>query len=113
MTNSIQITKNSLVSFGTTEIKLPFYYVAGNYFKHYVAITADRNLISFYRNGFSISIDTWKYDEDDNDSLARRIEKDMCDEFYDPILESVFMHMFSEAHRELFYQVNPNLKPIE
>jgi hypothetical protein len=25
----------------------------------------------------------------------------------------VFMHKFSEAHREIFYVANPKLKPIE
>lgn len=113
MTNSIQITKKSLVPVGTTEIKLPFCYAAGNYFKHYVCITEELVIITFYAKYGSISIDTKQYDEDDMDILANRIERDMREDLYEPIDQAVFQHLFSEVHRNLFYQVNPNLKPIE
>ena len=113
MKNTVFITKQVLQPVEALTVQLPFYYVSGIYFKHYTLITADRNLISFYRNGSSISLDTWQYSQDDDESLSNRIGKDMGTELYEPIEESVFLHMFSEAHRDLFYQVNPNLKPIE
>ena len=113
MSNIITITKKSLVPVGTTEVKLPCYYATGQYFKHYVCITEELVIISFYAKYGSISIDTKQYEEEDMDILANRIERDMREDLYEPIDEAVFKHLFSEAHRNLFYQVNPNLKPIE
>jgi hypothetical protein len=113
MSSIIKITTTSIVPVGTTEIKLPFYYVSGNHFKHYVCVTEEMQFVSFHSNGRYISMDTTNYDDDDLDLLSNRIKRDMNENLYEPISEAVFMHMFSEAHRNLFYKVNPNLKPIE
>jgi hypothetical protein len=39
------------------------------------------------------------------------MEVDMRDRHYKVIDAEIFMHMFSEAHREVFYAVNPELRP--
>ncbi len=44
--------------------------------------------------------------------VTSRLEIDMRDKLFKEIEPEVFMHKFSEAHREVFYAVNPQLKPI-
>jgi hypothetical protein len=53
-------------------------------------------------------MDTYQYDFED---IGRRIQKDMLDDLYAPIEEAVFQHHFSNAHRELFYALNHQLRP--
>ena len=54
-------------------------------------------------------IEVRKYD--DLSQVKSRMEIDMRDKLYEPIDAEVFMHVFSEAHREVFYAVNPELRP--
>lgn len=107
----IEVTHTAPVRVGTTQISLPHYYIDGDYVKFYCCMTADMKLITVYHTKYGSTIETKFYE--DEDSVAFRLERDMRDKLYEPIDEAVFMHKFSEAHREIFYVVNPKLKPIE
>lgn len=107
----IEVTHTAPVHVGTTEITLPHYYINGDYVKSYCCMTEEMKLIQVYAHKYACNIETKVYD--DKDDVAFRLQRDMRDKFYEPIDEAVFMHKFSEAHREIFYVVNPQLKPIE
>ena len=74
-------------------------------------MTENMQLIRIYHSKYACNIETKQYD--DKDDLAFRLERDMRDKLYETIDAAVFMHKFSEAHREMFYVANPQLKPIE
>ena len=93
----------------TTKVTLPFYFTAGTYSKQYCCMTADRVLISVISGPAAYQLTTRQYD--DLDEVADRLEIEMRDKLYEPIDEAIFHHKFSEAHRELFYCLNPELKP--
>jgi hypothetical protein len=107
----IEVTHKAPVHVGTTQISLPHYYISGDYVKFYCCMTEDMKLITVYHHKYACNVETKVYD--DQDDVAFRLERDMRDKLYEPIDEAVFMHKFSEAHREIFYVVNPKLKPIE
>lgn len=107
----IEVTHTAPVHVGTTEITLPHYYISGDYVKFYCAMTENLKLITVYQSNYACNIETKQYDS--NDDVAFRLGREMRDKFYEPIDEAVFMHKFSEAHREIFYIANPQLKPIE
>jgi len=107
----IEVTHTAPVRVGTTQITLPHYYIGGVYVKTYCCMNENMQLITVYANQYGCNIETQSYDEAQD--VAFRLERDMRDKLYEPIDEAVFMHKFSEAHREIFYIVNPKLKPIE
>jgi hypothetical protein len=107
----IEVTHTAPVRVGTTQITLPHYYISGDYGKTYCCMTEDMKLITVYHYIYGCNIETKSYDEEQD--VAFRLERDMRDKHYEPIEEAVFMHKFSEAHREIFYIANPKLKPIE
>jgi hypothetical protein len=107
----IEVTHTAPVQVGTTQITLPHYYIDGEHLKTYCCMTENLQLIKVYHSNYACNIETKQYD--DTDDVAFRLERDMRDKLYEPIDEAVFMHKFSEAHREIFYVVNPKLKPIE
>lgn len=74
-------------------------------------MTANGDLIEISRNGGYWHIDVTPHE--DADDISNRLEHEFDDEFYGVIDEAVFMHKFSEAHREIFYMVNPQLKPLQ
>ena len=113
MTNTITIPTRATTVIGTTEIKLPFYFTCGDYSKSYCCMNENYVLIHVYSIGDDrvMQIETKQYE--DADEVAYRLERESRDKHYAPIDEAVFMHKFSEAHRELFYRANPQLKPIE
>lgn len=74
-------------------------------------MTENLQLITVYQSKHACQIETKQYD--DKDDVAFRLQRDMRDKLYEPIDAAVFMHKFSEAHREIFYVANPQLKPIE
>jgi hypothetical protein len=111
MTKTIQVPMFANTQVGTTEIKLPFYFTSGDHVKSYCCMNEQFNLIIVYRIGHSVQIESKHYD--DADDVAFRLERESRDKLYAPIDEAVFMHQFSEVHRELFYRANPQLKPIE
>jgi hypothetical protein len=110
---TVSIKHRVLTTIDTTEITLPFYFTTGKLSKSYCCMTAEFKLITVWalRNG-GMSFDVRSYD--DLDEVADSIAYDMnhYEEFaiIDP---AVFHHQFSVAHRELFYCVNPQLKPTE
>ena len=93
----------------TTQVTLPFFFSAGTYTKQYCCMTAERVLISVTCSQYAKHIETRQYD--DLDEVADRLAIEMRDKLYAPIDEAIFHHKFSEAHRELFYTLNPELKP--
>jgi hypothetical protein len=107
----IEVTHTAPVLVGTTKVTLPHYYISGDYIKSFCCMTADMKLIIVYHNQYGCNIETKSYD--DAKDIAFRLEREMRDKLYEPIEEAVFMHRFSEAHRAIFYVVNPQLKPIE
>jgi hypothetical protein len=107
----IEVTHTAPVRVGTTQITLPHYYISGDYTKFYCCMTEDMKLIQVYAHKYACNIETKSYD--DEQDIAFRLEREMRDKLYEPIDEAVFMHKFSEAHREIFYVANPKLKPIE
>lgn len=107
----IEVTHKAPVRVGTTQITLPHYYIDGDHVKFYCCMTEDLKLIQVYHSKYACNIETKQYDGEDD--VAFRLERDMRDKLYEPIDEAVFMHKFSEAHREIFYTANPKLKPIE
>jgi hypothetical protein len=107
----IEVTHTAPVRVGTTQITLPHYYISGDYTKFYCCMTEDMKLIQVYAHKYACNIETKVYE--DHDDVAFRLEREMRDKLYEPIDEAVFMHKFSEAHREIFYVANPKLKPIE
>jgi hypothetical protein len=107
----IEVTHTAPVRIGTTEVTLPHYYIDGEHLKTYCCMTENMQLIRIYHSKYACNIETKQYD--DKDDLAFRLERDMRDKLYETIDAAVFMHKFSEAHREMFYVANPQLKPIE
>ena len=113
MTNTITIPVVANTVVGTTEIKLPFYFISGDYSKSYCCMNEDYVLIHVYSlgDGRVMQIETKQYE--DASEVAFRLERESRDKHYEPIEEAVFMHQFSTVHREIFYRANPQLKPIE
>ena len=113
MTNTITVPMFANKQVGTTEIKLPFYFTSGDYSKSYCCMNEDYVLIHVYSlgDGRVMQIETKQYE--DEHEVAFRLERESRDKHYAPIEEAVFMHQFSQVHREIFYRVNPQLKPIE
>lgn len=106
--STIEIIHEETKQVGKTEIKLPFYYAAGKFSKHYCCFTEEGKLVQVFYNTVGVNMDTYQYDLED---IGRRIQKDMLDDLYAPIEEAVFQHHFSNAHRELFYALNHQLRP--
>jgi hypothetical protein len=108
---TVSIKHRVLTTIDTTQVTLPFYFTTGKLSKSYCCMTPEFKLISVWamRNG-GMSFDVRSYD--DLDEVADSIAYDM--EHYEEfaiIDAAVFMHQFSVAHRDLFYIVNPELKP--
>ncbi len=109
MTQTIEVTKYAPAVSGTTEITLPHYYTCGSFGKVFCCMSSDMILTQVLSYSTNKQIEVRKYDN--LEQVKSRMEIDMRDKLYEPIDEAVFMHMFSEAHREVFYAVNPELKP--
>jgi hypothetical protein len=109
MTNVIEVNTYHPVVNGTTQITLPFFYTCGSFGDIYCCMSADMVLTTVLSYSTNKQIETRKYD--DSMQVQSRLEIDMRDKRYRAIDEAVFMHVFSEAHREVFYAVNPELKP--
>lgn len=107
----IEVTHTAPVQVGTTQVTLPHYYIDGEHLKTYCCMTENLQLIKVYHSKYACNIETRQFD--DTDDVSFRLERDMRDKLYEPIDAAVFMHKFSEAHREMFYVANPKLKPIE
>lgn len=111
MTTTVEVKHTVPTTVQITEVSLPFYFTNGKYIKHYCCMTAKGDLIEISRNGGYWHIDVTPHE--DADDISNRLEHEFSDEFYGVIDEAVFMHKFSEAHREIFYMVNPQLKPLQ
>jgi hypothetical protein len=109
---TLSIKHRVLTTVDATEVTLPFYYTTGALTKSYCCMGADFKLTSVFINGGSMNFDVTTYD--DAEEAASSIDYDMKNyEEFAIIDAAVFHHQFSAAHRELFYCVNPQLKPIE
>jgi len=86
---TIEVKHKLPVTVDTVQVTLPFFYKCGKYAPHYC----------------------WVQPHDDADEITDRLEREFCDPEYAPIDEAVFHHKFSESHREVFYMVNPQLRP--
>jgi len=109
MTTTIEVTQTAPAIVTSTKVTLPFFFTAGTYTKQFCCMTAERVLISVTNTQYAKHIETRQYD--DLDEVANRLAIEMRDKLYAPIDEAIFHHKFSEAHRELFYTINPELKP--
>jgi hypothetical protein len=109
---TVSIKHRVLTTIDTTEVTLPFYFTTGKLSKSYCCMGADFKRTSVFINGSNMSFEVDTYD--DAEEAARSIAYDMENyEQFTIIDAAVFNHKFSEAHRELFYCVNPQLKPTE
>ena len=72
-------------------------------------MTAEMKLINLRNAGGYISVDVTSYD--DIEDVKYRLEREFSEPFFEIIDEAIFHHKFSEAHRDIFYVVNPELKP--
>jgi len=112
MTNTIQIRLQVPATVDTFEIKLPYYFTSGNLVKTFCCMTEKYTLIELYeRKGHNIQIDVHQYD--DQDEVITCLERSMHNQNFEQINEAIFHHHFSEAHRNIFYAVNHQLKPIQ
>jgi len=109
MTHTIEVKHKLPVTVDTVQVTLPFYYKCGKYAPHYCCMQPDGNLIEVYNNGGYWHMEVSPHD--DADEIADRLEREFCDPEYATIDEAVFHHKFSESHREMFYMVNPELRP--
>lgn len=110
MTHTIQVQTVAPTVVGTTEVTLPFYYVCGNFSEMYCCMTAEKTLMTLLTSKHAYQIETRTYQG--FAEVTSRLEMDMRDKLFKEIEPEVFMHKFSEAHREVFYAINPQLKPI-
>jgi hypothetical protein len=110
MKKTIEVQQVAPTVVGTTNVTLPHYYVCGTYQKNYCCITEQMVLIQIRMNSVYANVDTCKYE--DAEEVSARLEKDMRERLYEPVDAAVFQHKFSEIQREIFYMVNPQLKPI-
>jgi hypothetical protein len=108
---TIQVHHKLPVTVEVNEVTLPYYWTSGNYVKSFCCLTEDLTLIDMHMNGTYTTIDTTKLD--DKEHAAERLEREFCTKNFAEIAEAVFLHKFAEVHRELFYAVNPKLKPHE
>lgn len=109
MTHTIEVQTYAPVVSGSTAITLPHYYTCGSFGKIFCCMSEDMILTTVMSYNTNKQIEVRKYD--DLSQVKSRMEIDMRDKLYEPIEGEVFMHVFSEAHREVFYAVNPNLRP--
>ena len=110
MTHTIQVQTVAHTVVGTAEVTLPFYYVCGDFSEIYCCMTAEKTLMTLMTSKSAYQIETRNYQG--FAEVTSRLEIDMRDKLFKEIEPEVFMHKFSEAHREVFYAVNPQLKPI-
>jgi len=109
MTTTIEVKHKVPTTVQVSEVTLPFYYKSGKYAPHYCCMQKDGNLVEVHWQGGYWHIHVTPHD--DADEIADKLELEFCDPLYAPIEEAVYMHKFSEAHREIFYMVNPQLRP--
>jgi len=109
MTHTIEVKHKVPTTVHISEVSLPLYLKTGKYSQHYCVMQSDGNLIEVHWQGGYWHIQVTPHD--DADEIADRLEREFCDPQYMPIDEAVFMHKCSEAHREVFYMVNPDLRP--
>lgn len=109
MTHTLEVQTMAPTVVATKQITLPFYYVCGNFSEIYCCMTADKQLTTLISTKYATEITTRSYQG--FAEVTSRLEVDMRDKLFKQIEPEVFMHKFSEAHRELFYAVNPQLKP--
>jgi len=88
---TIEVKHKLPVTVDTVQVTLPFFYKCGKYAPHYCCMQPDGNLVQVYSQGGYWHIEVTPHDD--------------ADEI------SVFHHKFSESHREVFYMVNPQLRP--
>jgi hypothetical protein len=106
--NTIEVKHRVPTTVYTTAVKLPLFFKTGRYVTHYMCMQADGNLIDISSHGGYWDISVVPHDEPDD--ISHRLEKEFSEMNYEQIDEAVFHHKFSEAHREIFYMVNPNLR---
>jgi len=106
---TVQIQHRIPTTVDTTDVSLPCYFTTGRLSKNYCCMTAEMKLINLRNAGGYISIDVTSYD--DLEDVKYRLEREFSEAFFEIIDEAIFQHKFSEAHREVFYVVNPQLKP--
>lgn len=109
MTNTFEVNTYQPVVAGTTAITLPHFYICGSFGQVFCCMSEDLILTQVMSYNTSKQIDVRRYDN--LEQVKSRMEIDMRDKLYEPIDAAVFHHKFSEAHRELFYAVNPELRP--
>ncbi len=109
MTHTVEVKHKVPTTVHISEVSLPCFYSFGKYVTHYCCMQRDGNLVQVYSHGGHWHIEVSPYD--DADEIADKLERDFCDSGYAPIDEAIFYHKFSEAHREVFYMVNPDLRP--
>lgn len=110
MKQTIEVKHKVPTTVHTTEVNLPFYFTAGKYVTQYCCMNEDGNLVTISKNGGYWNIQVTP--NDDADEIANCLEREFCDPMFAAIDEALFHHKFSEAHREIFYMVNPQLKPV-
>ena len=106
---TIQIQHRIPTTVETTDVSLPVFFTTGRLSKTYCCMTAEMKLISIHNNGVYLNVDVRGYD--DLDDVTFRLEREFSEPFFEIIDEAIFHHKFSEAHRDIFYVVNPELKP--
>lgn len=106
---TVQIQHRIPTTVETTDVSLPVFFTTGRLSKSYCCMTAEMKLINLRNAGGYISIDVTSYD--DIEDVKYRLEREFSEAFFDIIDEAIFQHKFSEAHRDIFYVVNPQLRP--
>ena len=109
MKHTFEVPTYEPVVSGSTEITLPHYYICGSFGQVFCCMSEDMVLTTVMSYSTNKQIEVRKYDS--LSQIVTRMEVDMRDRHYKIIDAEVFMHMFSEAHREVFYAVNPKLRP--
>jgi hypothetical protein len=111
MTNTIEVKHTVPTTVHTSEITLPFYFRVGKHVPHYCCMQVDGNLVDVSFHGGYYTVQVTPHDE--VHEVADRLEREFSEKEYAQIDEAVFMHKFSQAQREIFYIVNPQLKPMQ
>lgn len=105
---TLEIKHRVLTTVDSTTIALPIYWKSTQFGRTFMCLTTDLVVINVHVNGSYVSIDTNAYD--DVEDAGYRMDLEMKSEHFQLIDESVFMHNFSLAHREIYDRSNPYKK---
>jgi hypothetical protein len=105
----IQVRHRIPTTVEVVDVKLPHYFKLGTYVPRYCCMTEEGKYIEIFANGGYMTIDVSTYS--DTADITCKMEKELSDASYELLDEAVFYHKFSEAHRELFYYINPQVRP--